>query len=62
MGFWNDLKNSVVEGVKNGAAKGVMHASGYDSNTGVIQNDAYNYESYNGLYCFVSNLLCYQLF
>jgi hypothetical protein len=45
MGFWNDLKNSVVEGVKNGAAKGVMHASGYDSNTGVIQNAAYNYDA-----------------
>lgn len=46
MGFsWVKFRDNTVESFRDAGAKGILHASGYSSNTGEIRDDAYNYDA-----------------
>jgi len=45
MGFWNDIGDSIKKGFREGAAKGIIHASGYNASTGDVRDAAYQYDA-----------------
>jgi len=46
MSWWTKLRDSAKDSFTSGAEKGILHASGYISNLGIVAPDDYTYDEY----------------